>query len=80
MILGGGWLEITVGDVNGGQYIGRAGFEYLLGKRWAVGGAVNYAAVDVTADNVKGDLELANFRMTIDMDIWDLSLFGRVRF
>lgn len=80
MILGAGILDLTIGDVSGSQYIARAGFEYLLGKRWAVGGAFNYAAIDVEAKNVTGDLEVANFRMTIDMDIWDLSLFGRVRF
>ena len=80
MILGAGILDLTIGDVSGSQYIARASFEYLLGKRWAVGGAFNYAAVDVAAENVTGDLEVANFRMTIDMDIWDLSLFGRVRF
>ena len=80
MILGAGILDLTIGDVSGSQYIARAGFEYLIGKRWSVGGAFNLADVDAEAKNVKGDLGLANFRMTIDMDIWDLSLFGRVRF
>jgi len=80
MILGAGILDLTIGDISGSQYIARAGFEYLIGKRWSVGGAFNYADVDAEAKNVTGDLGLANFRMTIDMDIWDLSLFGRVRF
>jgi hypothetical protein len=80
MILGAGWLDVTIGDVSGGQWVGRAGFEYLLGKRWSVGGAANIATIDVDADNISGDLELVTLRATLDMDIWDLSLFGRVRF
>ncbi len=80
MILGGGILDLTIGDISGSQYIGRAGFEYLIGKRWSVGGALNMATVDVEAKNIKDDDDLVNLRMTVDMDIWDLSLFGRVRF
>jgi len=80
MILSGGWLDVTIGDVSGGQWIARAGFEYLLGKRWSVGGAYNFASIDVDADNIKGDLEILTLRAAIKMDIWDLSLFGRVRF
>jgi hypothetical protein len=80
MILGLGWLEITIGDISGGQYIGRAGFEYLLGTRWSVGGAVNIANVDVSAENIKDDDGFGTLNAGIKMDIWDLSLFGRVRF
>lgn len=80
MILGVGWLDVTIGDVSGGQWVGRAGFEYLLGKRWSVGGAANIATIDAEADNISGDLELVTLRATIKMDIWDVSLFGRVRF
>lgn len=80
MILGLGWLEVTVGDVSGGQYIGRAGFEYLLGKRWSVGAGVNLANVNASADDIKDDDGLGTLNMDIKMDIWDLSLFGRVRF
>jgi hypothetical protein len=80
MILGAGVLDITIGDISGSQYIGRAGFEYLLGKRWSVGGALNVANVDAEAKNIKDDEDLVNLRLTIDMDIWDFSLYGRVRF
>lgn len=80
MILGAGVLDLTIGDIGGSQYIGRAGFEYLIGKRWAVGVAANIATVDVEAKNIKDDEDLVNLRATIDMDIWDISLFGRVRF
>ena len=78
MILGGGWLDLTIGDVSGGQWIGRAGFEYLLGNRWAVGGAFNMATINVDADNISGDLEMVNLRATLDVNIWDFSIFGRV--
>ena len=80
MILGAGVLDLTIGDISGSQYIGRAGFEYLIGKRWAIGGAANIATIDVEAKNIKDDEDLVNLRATIDMDIWDISLFGRVRF
>ncbi len=79
MILGAGWLDITIGDISGSQYIGRAGIEYLIGKRWSVGGAFNMANVDVSADNIDDD-GLGTLNLKIDMDIWDISLFGRVRF
>ena len=80
MILGAGILDLTIGDISGSQYIGRAGFEYLLGKRWSVGGTANIATIDVEAKNIKDDEDLVNLRATIVLDIWDLSLFGRVRF
>jgi len=80
MILGAGVLDLTIGDFSGSQYIGRAGFEYLIGKRWAVGGAANIATIDIEAKNIKDDEDRVNLRATLDMDIWDLSLFGRVRF
>jgi len=80
MNLGVGWLDITIGDISGGQWIGKAGIEYLIGRHWAVGGAVNFATIDAEAKNIKDDLDLVNLRATIDMDIWDLSIFGRIRF
>ena len=80
MILGVGWLEITIGDIDGGQWIGRAGFEYLLGKRWSVGGAFNIATIDVSVTDIKGDDGIGTLNAGLVMDIWDLSLFGRIRF
>jgi hypothetical protein len=80
MILGLGWLEITIEDISGGQYIGKASFEYLLGKRWAVGAGVNYAAIDVEWKGIDDDDGLGTLRADIVMDVWDLSVFGRVRF
>ena len=79
-IAGLGWLYVNIDGISGGQWIGKIGFEYLLGKRWAVGGGLNMATIDVDAENIQGDLELITLRATLDLDIWDLSIFGRVRF
>lgn len=80
MILMGGWLQLTIGDISGGQWVGHAGFEYLLGKRWAVGASANIATIDVDAGDIKDDDGLGTLNLAIDMDVWDLSVFGRVRF
>ena len=79
-IAGVGWLDITIGDISGGQWIGRASFEYLLGKRWSVGGAFNLATIDISAKKIDDDDGFGTLNASIVMDIWDLSLFGRVRF
>lgn len=80
MILTGGWLGITIGDNSGSQWVGRAGFEYLIGKRWSVGGSVNIATIDLDANDIKDDDGIGTLNLSVDMDIWDFSLFGRVRF
>lgn len=80
MILTGGWLGITIGNNSGSQWVGRLGIEYLLGKRWSVGGSFNIATIDVDADDIGGDDDIGTLNLSVDMDIWDLSLFGRVRF
>ena len=79
-ITGLGWLYVSIDDISGGQWIGRAGVEYLLGKRWAFGGAVNLATIDVDwagLEDANGDNHLNG---AIDMDIYDFSIFARVRF
>ena len=78
-ITGLGWLYIEIDDIKGGQWIGRASIEYLAGKRWSFGAAINIAqaSVDWTAITVEeGDL----LNAAIDLDINDLSVFVRVRF
>jgi hypothetical protein len=80
MILSGGWLGITIGDVSGSQWVGRAGIEYLIGKRWSVGGSFNLATIDIDADDIGDADEIGTLNLSIDMDIWDFSIFGRVRF
>lgn len=77
---GYGWLYIEIGDIEGGQWLGRLGIEYLLGDRWAFGAALNAAKIDVDwkgIDTPDGDSLLT---AALDMDITDLTLFVRVRF
>jgi len=74
-----GWLQVTIGDIDGGQYIGRVGIEYLTSKRWGFGGAINLAAVDVDWDAISTE-EVDVLSAAITMDINDFSVFVRVRF
>ena len=78
-ITGLGWLYIEIDDIKGGQWIGRLGIEYLAGKRWSFGTAINIAqaSVDWTAITVEEGVLL---NAAIDLDINDLSVFARVRF
>jgi len=76
-IAGLGWLQVKVGDIDGGQYVGRLGIEYLAGDHWGFGLAGNYAAIDVDWKNL-GPTEGGN--AAIEMDVNDVSLFARFRF
>ena len=78
-ITGLGWLYIHIDDIEGGQLIGRLRIEYLTGKRWGFGAAVNFAnaAVDWAAIATEEE-NILDAR--IDLDIWDFSVFVRVRF
>ena len=78
-IAGLGWLYVSIDDISGGQYIGRAGIEYLAGKRWAFGAAINLATVDVDWDGIETE-EGNLIKGAVDMAINDISLFLRVRF
>jgi hypothetical protein len=80
MILTGGWLGITIGDNSGSQWVARAGIEYLIGKRWSVGGSFNLATIDIDADDIGSNDDIGQLNLSVDMDIWDFSIFGRVRF
>jgi hypothetical protein len=73
-----GWFELTYGDIEGGQYIGRLAGEYITDRRWGFGAALNYSNIDVdwqNIDKVPGDTLSA----VIDLDINDFSLYFRVR-
>jgi hypothetical protein len=78
-ITGLGWLYIEIDDIKGGQWIGRVGIEYLAGKRWSFGAAINIAqaSVDWTAIATE-EQDVLNAR--IELDINDFSVFARVRF
>ena len=78
-ITGLGWLYVSIDDISGGQYIGRLGIEYLAGKRWAFGAAINLATVDVDWDGI--ETEEGNLvKGAVNMAINDFSVFARVRF
>jgi len=78
-ITGLGWLYVKIDDIEGGQLIGRLRIEYLTDRRWGFGAAVNFAnaAVDWAAIATE-DQNILDAR--IDLDIWDFSVFARVRF
>ncbi len=79
-ITGLGWLYVKIGDIKGGQWIGRAGIEYLLGDRWSFGGALNIATIDVDWEGVQTEESESLLTAAINLDINDISVFARVRF
>jgi hypothetical protein len=79
LITGLGWLYISIEDISGGQWIGRAGIEYLAGKRWAFGAAFNLSGIDVDWDAITTEEENV-LNLVLDMGINDFSIFVRVRF
>ena len=78
-ITGLGWLQIKIDDLEGGQWIGRVGIEYLAGKRWSFGAAVNLSTIDVDWNAITTEEETV-LNLVLDMSINDLTLFARVRF
>ena len=78
-ITGLGWLYIKIDDLEGGQWIGRVGIEYLAGKRWSFGAAVNLSTIDVDWNAITTEEDTV-LNLVLDMGINDLSLFARVRF
>ncbi len=74
-----GWFYLKFNDIEGGQWIGRVGIEYLAGKRWAFGAAINLSNINVDWDAIQTEVEDV-LNLVIDMSIHDLSLFVRVRF
>jgi hypothetical protein len=74
-----GWLGVKVGDIDGTQWVGHAGLEYLAGRRWSFGAAFNLATVDVDWAGIELDQgNLVNGTFAWDID--DISVFARVRF
>ncbi len=78
-VTGLGWLYIKLDDIEGGQWIGRASVEYLAGKRWAFGAAINLSNIDVDWNAIKTEEETV-LNLALDMGINDFSVFVRVRF
>ena len=78
-ITGLGWLYISIEDLKGGQWIGRASIEYLAGKRWSFGAAFNLSNIDIDWNAISTE-EATVLNLALDMGINDLSVFARVRF
>ena len=79
-ITGLGWLYISIDDISGGQVIGRASIEYLAGKRWSFGAALNLSTINVDWDALKDEENNTLLNGAIDMAINDVTVFMRVRF
>jgi hypothetical protein len=79
-ITGFGWLYISIDDISGGQLIGRAGIEYLAGKRWSFGGALNLSTINVDWDGLKDEENNTLLSGAVEMAINDITVFMRVRF
>ncbi len=75
-----GWLQVKIDDIDGGQWVGRLGIEYLLGRHWGFGAAANIATVDVDWDGIDTDEEGNLLSAAVELDISDISLFVRFRF
>lgn len=75
-----GWLAVTFDDIDGSQYVGKVDIEYLAGRRWGFGAALNFAKVDVDWAGLENEAGEAIYTGAIDMDISDVSIFARVRF
>jgi hypothetical protein len=80
LIAGVGWLEVSFDDIDGGQYVGRLSGEYLLGRRWGFGGAINLATVDVDWAGLQTDDGQSALSAAIQLDVNDFSVFVRYRF
>jgi len=79
-ITGLGWLYISIDDISGGQLIGRASIEYLLGKRWSFGAAINLSTINVDWTGLKDEEDNSHLEGAIEMAINDVTVFARVRF
>lgn len=75
-----GWLEVKIGDVKGGQYIGRLAGEFIPLRHWSFGIAGNLSTVDVDWQGIESPNENDALRAKIALDINDISLYIRFRF
>jgi hypothetical protein len=78
-LTGLGWLSVKVGDIDGTQWVGHVGIEYLAGDRWSFGAGFNLATVDVDWAGIEVDQGNA-LNGSSAWDIDDISVFARVRF
>jgi hypothetical protein len=76
---GVGWLSVKVGDIDGTQWVGHVGIEYLAGEWWSFGAGFNLATVDVDWAGIEVD-QGNLLDGSVKWDIEDISVFARVRF
>ena len=79
-ITGLGWLGVSIGDIDGTQWVAQVSIEYLAGNRWSFGAAINGATVDVDWKGLENAEAQPIYTGAINMDIADISVFMRVRF
>ena len=79
-LTGVGWLGVKIGDIDGTQWVGHVGIEYLVGNRWSFGVGGNLATIDVDWKGLEDEMGQALYTGAINMDINDISLFVRCRF
>jgi len=80
MKAGLGWLDLTIGDISGSQYIGRLAFEYITDRRWGFGAAINLSTINVDWDALAGGEDQVDLSGHVNLDINDFSLYVRIRF
>jgi len=80
MKAGLGWLDLTIGDISGSQYIGRLAFEYITVRRWGFGAAINLSTINVDWDALAGGEDQVDLSGHVNLDINDFSLYVRIRF
>ena len=79
LITGLGFFYLKIDDIECGQWIGRAGVEYLAGRRWAFGAAINLSDINVDWKAIATEEEDV-LDLALNMAINDFSIFVRVRF
>jgi hypothetical protein len=80
MKAGLGWLDVTIGDISGSQYIGRLAFEYITDRRWGFGASINLSTINVDWDALAGGEDQVDLSGHVNLDINDISLYVRIRF
>jgi hypothetical protein len=80
MKAGLGWLDLTIGDISGSQYLGRMAFEYITDRRWGFGAAINLSTINVDWDALAGGEDQVDLSGHVNLDINDFSLYVRIRF
>jgi hypothetical protein len=68
-----GWLSVSIGDVDGSQYVINASVEHLTWKHFGFGFGFN--ASDVNADIDDG----GDFTGGVDISAFNIGIFGRAR-